>query len=197
MITIVVFLIITFFLLSKLNEIIGLNIGFRVEKENLGDFSEPKIKEISVLDKKIQLVKSNYKSFQLDEFLEKSRKVFKVIFQAYAEGDKSTLKNLLAARTYTAFCMAIDDRQKRGEILEGSIESFSSTEFLDAEIVDRNIYVTVKFVTEQSNVLKAADGKVLEGNADFVETRTDVWVFSRPVSSTDSRWILHEIKSED
>ena len=120
-----------------------------------------------------------------------------MIFKAYSEGDKSTLKELLVPRTYQAFSMAIDDRNSRGEILEGNLVSFSKVELIDAKVENENIFVTVKFVTEQSNVLKTLDGKILEGSSDFVENRTDIWVFSRKIKSTDSKWFLYEIKSEE
>ena len=197
MLTIIVFALITFFLIIKLNNIIGISIGFKIEKENLRDFAKEEIKEVITLDSKVQLIKKHYKSFDLDDFLQKAQKVFEIIFKAYAQEDKHILKDLLAPRTYKAFTMAIDDRKKRHETLEGSIESFSKIELLDAKIADDNILATVKFVTQQCTVLKGNDGKILEGGTEFVETHTDVWVFSRPISSNNNRWLLYEIKSED
>lgn len=197
MITIIVFAIVSFFLLMKLNEIIGIEVGFKISKENLRDFSEADVKEISDVEKNLKVISSHYKKFDLDDFLKKSQRAFEMIFKAYSEGDKSTLKELLVPRTYQAFSMAIDDRNSRGEILEGNLVSFSKVELIDAKVENENIFVTVKFVTEQSNVLKTLDGKILEGSSDFVENRTDIWVFSRKIKSTDSKWFLYEIKSEE
>ncbi|MDR0968447.1 MAG: TIM44-like domain-containing protein, partial [Holosporaceae bacterium] len=81
------------------------------------------------------------------------------------------------------------------ETLEGILVRFVNSEVVDAETTDDDIFVTVKFETEQSNVLKSEDGTILEGDADFVENRVEVWAFSRKKSSTDSRWYLCEIKS--
>ena len=120
-----------------------------------------------------------------------------MVFKSYADGDKSTLKDLLSPRTFKAFSMAIDERKKQGETLEGSILQFAETELVDATTRDDTLYVTVRFVTDQTTVLRSADGVILEGNPDYVESRTDVWIFSRKINSSDPRWFLHEIKSED
>lgn len=195
---IIFFAIVCAFLLFTLNKILGVEIGFKVEKENLRDFTEEAVEpKISDLEQKLKIISDCYKKFEAEDFLRKAEKVFSIVFSAYAQGDKSTLKDLLAPRTYNAFSMAIDDRKSRGEVLEGNLVRFVSMEILDAEKTDEDLLVTVKFVTEQSNVLKSSSGEVIEGDLDFVENRTDVWVFSRKIAATDSRWLLQEIKSEE
>jgi predicted lipid-binding transport protein (Tim44 family) len=185
--------------MTKLGEIFGKRVGFYVKKENLYDVSsENCIQEITIseFDKKILRIKKIYPLFDQDDFLDKSKKAFEMIFSAYSKGDTRTLHKLLSPRIFRAFSMAIDDRKKRGEIIEGILVRFISSEIIDADEGNEDIFITVKFETEQSNVLKSKDGTVLEGNADFVENRTEIWSFSRKKSSQDSRWYLYEIKSE-
>lgn len=197
MLTILIFAAITLFLITKLNEIIGMDIGFKISRDRFKDVSRSDIEELSELDKKLQAVSRSYRKFDKDDFLSKAQKVFGLVFSAYSKEDKRTLKELLTPRTYEAFSMAIDDRRKRGETLEGDLVCISKTEIVDAEVTKESIFVTVKFVTEQSNVLRSSDNVILEGTPDFVENRTDVWVFSRKLGSSDPKWFLHEIKSED
>lgn len=194
-----VFAILTFALIMKLNEVIGLHVGFKIERENLrGPTQEgSEIREVSKEEKILKTIHSSCFSFDPEDFLKKAEKVFEMVFKAYAEGDKSTLKDLLSPRTFKAFSMAIDDRKKQGESLEGSILQFVKTELVDATTRDGTLYVTVKFMTDQTTVLRSVDGDILEGNPDYVESRKDIWVFSRKINSSDPRWFLHEIKSED
>ncbi len=194
-----VFAILTFALIIKLNEVIGFRVGFRIERENLHDSTQGKseIKEVSREEKILRAVRSGCLNFDPESFLKKAEKVFEMVFKAYAEGDKSTLKDLLSPRTFRAFSMAIDDRKKQKETLEGNILQFVETELVDATTGDNTLYVTVKFITDQTTVLRSADGTILEGNPDYVESRSDIWVFSRKINSSDPRWFLHEIKSED
>ena len=194
-----VFAILTFALIMKLNEVIGLHVGFKIERENLRDPNQGRseIREVSKEEKILKTIHGSCFGFDPEDFLKKAEKVFEMVFKAYAEGDKSTLKDLLSPRTFKAFSMAIDDRKKQGETLEGSILQFVKTDLVDATTRDDNLYVTVKFVTDQTTVLRSADGSIIEGNPDYVESRKDVWVFSRKINSSDPRWFLHEIKSED
>jgi predicted lipid-binding transport protein (Tim44 family) len=182
----------------KLNEILGLRTGFYIKKENQRDFSsKSEVKEtaVSEVDKKILRIKKIYSNFDSADFLKKAEKAFEIIFEAYSKGDVKTLKGLLSPRIFNAFSMAIEDRKKRGETLEGILARFINSEIVGADSADDDAFITVKFETEQSNVLKSKDGMILEGNVDFVENRIEVWTFSRKKSSTDSRWYLCEIKS--
>ncbi|MDR2781042.1 MAG: Tim44/TimA family putative adaptor protein [Holosporaceae bacterium] len=194
-----IFVIITIFLLTKLNDILGTRTGFYINKDNLHDFSKESVIQettVSEADNKVMEVRKAYPTFNPEDFLGKARRVFEIVFEAYSKGDTKTLKGLLSPRIFHAFSMAIDDRKKRREILEGIFVRFISAEIVDVSSTDDEVFVTVKFETEQSNVLKSEDGTVLEGNADFVEKRTEIWSFSRKKSSNDPRWYLYEIKSD-
>ncbi|MCR4623705.1 MAG: Tim44/TimA family putative adaptor protein [Alphaproteobacteria bacterium] len=183
----------------KLNEVLGVDVGFKIKRENLSNSTEEsaEIQEVSEQERIWKTISRSCPKFDEKDFLRKAEKVFELVFEAYADGDKSTLKDLLSPRTFKAFSMAIDDRKERGETLEGSILQFAETELVDVNVDNGNIYITVKFVTDQTTALRSTDGTILEGSLDYVESRTDIWVFSRKENSTDSRWFLHEIKSED
>lgn len=190
------FLLIIFFLLSKLNDILGMRIGFHIQRDtmnnDLGD-CENTITEVKEGD---GVLFPEYLNFNSDDFLNKATKAFEIIFKSYADGDTRTLRELLAPRIYRAFSMAIDDRKLRKEVLEGSIVRIISSEIIESSSSENDIFITTKFVTEQSNVLRSADGKILEGDPDFITTHTDVWIFSKKKTTDDPRWYLFEIKSE-
>ena len=200
-----VFIIITIFLFSKLNEILGMHIGHKMDIKNdpysksfssnsEGSFIEEIDSEKKNLLKNLQIISNSYGNFSQNDFLEKSKKVFEVVFQAYANADKNTLKTLLAPRIYGAFVMAIDDRKSREEALEGTILRFISSEIIDASADDEAFFITVNFITEQSNVLKSRNGEILEGNPDFIEKHSDIWGFQRKKNSSGPLWLLCEIK---
>jgi predicted lipid-binding transport protein (Tim44 family) len=151
---------------------------------------------ISEIDRKIARIREVFPRFNAEDFLSKSQKAFEIIFSAYSEGDIKSLKELLSPRIFQAFSMAVEDRKKRRETLKGVLVRFIKVEIVEANLTEDDIFVAVKFETEQSNVLQSEDGSILEGNADFVEIRTDIWLFSRKKSAADSRWYLCEIKSE-
>ena len=73
---------------------------------------------------------------------------------------------------------------------------FISADIVDADISDESLFVTMKFVTEQSNVLKDKNGKIIEGTEDFLENRTDTWTFFRKKFAVDNKWFLYELKQD-
>lgn len=181
----------------KLNEILGQRIGFFAPKESVPPFEKAEDSAtIAEVDQKIALVQKFFPKFNPVDFLNKSQKAFEMIFNAYSQGDLNTLKQLLSPRIYQAFALAISDRKSRGETLEGVLVRFVDSEIVESSDNDDKLFIEVKFVTEQSNVLRSAQGEILEGSLDFVKEHTDVWVFSHEKSSHDSRWYLFEIKSE-
>jgi predicted lipid-binding transport protein (Tim44 family) len=62
-------------------------------------------------------------------------------------------------------------------------------------MADRFAEVTVKFVTEQVNVLRDADGNSVDGEAASVMKLTDLWTFARDTRNRDPNWLL--IRTED
>lgn len=209
------FIIITILLIMNLNNIIGMDIGFKMDgkkgDDSFGSVSEEsEVREVcedSEGDKDgskgplfgTDIASSEYKGVYSNlvpkDFLPKAKKAFEVIFEAYAEGDKETLRQLLSPKIYRAFCMAIDDRESRGEKLEGILVRFIRMDIISVTTRDdMEVLITVKFETEQSNVLKSRSGTVIEGDSNFVQKRTDQWGFARKMQSKSATWFLQEIK---
>ena len=61
-----------------------------------------------------------------------------MIVTAYAEGDRRTLKNLLARDVYDGFDAVIKERETRGETAETRFVSIDSTDIIGAEVLEGN-----------------------------------------------------------
>lgn len=136
-------------------------------------------------------------SFNENEFVEGSRMAFEMILESFAEGDKKRLKSLLTPAVYDGFAAEIDRREKAGERLETTLVSFVLADIINATMAGRKARLTVKFMTEQVNVLRSASGDVVEGDAAVVAKITDIWTFERDTRSRDPNWQLIETRSED
>lgn len=191
------FVVLTVFLMLRLNNILGIHIGYTIEKERLPDFEKADVQDVTLseMDRKLLQIRKMDKRFDIDDFKRKAQSAFEIIFDAYAKENKDTLKALLHPRIFKAFALAIDDRRQRGEKLEGTIVRFVSIDVMDISIEGSVCSIFIKFITEQSDILRNSLGEIIEGNPDFVETRTDVWAFSRDLSSNDPSWYLNEIKT--
>ena len=196
------FVLLTIFLLMRLNSILGMHIGYSMDRDELIDLDDDDENEadiqdvtLSKKDKNLLVLQKVDSDFTEEIFLNKAKKAFEMIFSAYANEDTAVLKALMHPRIFRAFQLAIQDRQKRGEKLEGSILRFIRTEIEDVDLNDGKCFVKVKFVTEQSEILKNANGDVIEGDVNFAETHTDVWTFSKDISDRSPAWYLTEISS--
>jgi predicted lipid-binding transport protein (Tim44 family) len=113
-----------------------------------------------------------------------------MIVNAYAEGDRRTLKNLLAREVYDGFDAAIGEREKRGETVETRFVSVDEADITAAEMRGKTAQLTVKFQSKLVSATRDKNGNVVDGNAEKVTDVTDVWTFARDSSSRDPNWKL-------
>jgi len=134
--------------------------------------------------------------FDANHFLTGARAAYEMIVNAYAEGDRRTLKNLLSREVYDGFEAAIVEREKRGDTVESRFVSIDNAEVTAAEVRGRNIQATVRFQSKLVSVTRNKEGNVIDGNAEKVTDVTDVWTFARDVSSRDPNWKLVATEAE-
>lgn len=149
----------------------------------------------SPLSEGIGQIRSADPGFSPSDFLDGANGAFEMILQAYVEGDTRTLKNLLAKDVYQSFATAIQSRNDNGQRIEDTLVGIDSTDILEARMVDTAALVTVKFVSEQVNVLYDAEDEVVEGDPHKVIIVTDIWTFSRDTRSRDPNWTLVSTRS--
>ena len=135
--------------------------------------------------------------FSPEVFLGGAEKAFEMIVQAYAQGDEEALQPLLNAEVYANFSKAIQERTAAGEVMETELISVKTPSLESIELQDSRAMIAVRFVSEQVNVIKDSDGNVVDGDANMIETVTDIWTFSRDVSDRDPNWSLVATRSED
>lgn len=153
------------------------------------EIGSPSALKPSVVDglKKIQDVDS---AFQLDHFLSGAVTAFEMIVEAFAKGDKSTLKPLLSTSVFKSFTNALQERQEAQQTVETKIVDLKDPEVVNIEIKGKQEQITLKFVSEQIIVTKDAEGNILDNPAHLTLTITDIWTFSRQIGSDNPNWVL-------
>jgi len=129
-------------------------------------------------------------SFDPQTFLAGARAAFEMIVSSFARGDKDTLRSLLADDVYSDFVRAIDERAEEGNELDTTLVSVEEPEIIEAELQDRTALVTVKLVSEQINVIRDSEHRIIEGDPSDVARLTDIWTFARNTRSRDPNWSL-------
>ena len=135
-------------------------------------------------------------SFEPIGFTGGGRAAFTAIVEAFAKGDTAALRPLLDGPTFSSFEAAIRGRVERKEQAETTLIGFEASDVAAAELQGTNASVTVRFVSEQINVLRNADGQIIDGNPNEVQKVIDLWTFRRDTKSSDPNWLLVKTESE-
>jgi len=135
--------------------------------------------------------------FDLDDFVAGSRAAFGMVLDAFANGDKAGLRPLLADPVYDSFSAAIDQREAAGEKLTTEIVAMRASEVAEAGMDGPYAKLTVKFVTEQINATRDAEGNVVDGDASQIAELVDLWTFARDTRTDDPNWQLVETRTPE
>jgi len=125
-----------------------------------------------------------------------ARAAFTTIVEAFAKGDTASLRPLLDGPTYASFEAAIRGRAERKEKAETTLIGFEASDISAASMQGTQAVVTVRFVSEQINVLRNAEGQIVDGNPNEVQKVIDLWTFRRDTKSSDPNWLLIKTESE-
>ena len=134
--------------------------------------------------------KKSVKEFSEETFLANAKLAFQLITDAFTKGDISSLKKLLIPELYAVFEKEVMERKEKKHSVDFSLICFDSVKILNKSLSKEE--VTVQFITEQINLLKDAEGKVIEGDEMTVATVTDTWTFKR---KNKTKWVVSATKS--
>jgi predicted lipid-binding transport protein (Tim44 family) len=127
--------------------------------------------------------------FDPSRFLDGAEAAFRMILQAFAAGDRGTLRALLADDAYAGFAKVLDGREAAGERQRTELRAVNELAIEAADLRGTVADVTVRFVTDQINLTTGRNGDVVSGS-DAVTELTDLWTFQRDLTSADPTWKL-------
>lgn len=133
--------------------------------------------------------------FNRDKFLNGAKKAFEIIVTSFAKGDVATLESLVGKTLLKKFKDVIAHRKEEGISAETDFIGFSEAIITDAKITKNDLAkISVKFVSEQVNILRDKSGEVLEGDENFIQSITDIWTFERSLNASTPNWLLVSTK---
>jgi predicted lipid-binding transport protein (Tim44 family) len=144
----------------------------------------------SAIAKGLDAIAAADRDFDAGHFIAGGKAAYEMIVLAFAEGDRKTLKNLLARDVFDGFASAIAERESRGETMESRFIAINKAEITGAELKGRIAQITVRFVSELVSNTKNRAGEVVDGSSDRVTEVTDIWTFARDTSASDPNWKL-------
>ncbi len=153
-----------------------------VELEGVMPAVERALRDIAAADSK----------FNLAQFLDGARGAYRMILEAFWNGDRETLRELCDDDVYAGFVGAIEARDAAGETLANSLIRIEEVRIHSASLDGKVARIALLFVADIAAVTRDKDGTVIAGSLDdAIETR-DVWTFSRNIAARDPNWLLDE-----
>ena len=140
----------------------------------------------------LEQIKRADHEFSPKRFVQGAQAAFEMVVDSFAKGDTATLRPLLGDDVYDEFAAAIRERMAEGHIQETTIVALDAAEIITAEMRSSTARVTVKFVSQQINVVRDKDGEEVGGDSSLIERVTDIWTFARNTRSSDPNWALIE-----
>ena len=125
-------------------------------------------------------------------FVEGSKGAYRMILEAFWQGDKDELAQLCNSDVYAGFASAIDARKAAGETLENRLVRIDDATVVAASFDAPMARIAVRFTADVAAITRNAEGQVVAGSlVDAVEAR-DLWTFSRNVRAAGPDWLLDE-----
>jgi len=131
--------------------------------------------------------------FNETSFLKGAQAAYEMIVNAFANGDKKTLKDLADPEIYKNFVSVIDERQSKKIKNDFTFIGIKKAKIEEVKNQDTLYNVKVRFISEIISSTKDETGKIIDGNNNEIQTVNDVWIFRKDLKSEDPTWYLKEI----
>lgn len=138
----------------------------------------------------LDAIAAQERGFDVQHFLAGARSAYEMIVVAFANGDRATLKELLARDVFDGFSAAIAEREQRGETMQTQFVGINKVEIIEAGAKGRTAQITLRFLSQLISVTRDKNGAVIDGDPEQVADVTDVWTFSRELGTRDPNWKL-------
>ena len=225
MIDIVVFFVITVFIILKLKSVLGTrNDTDNVRQKTLDEFfknqmnkNNNKDNNAKIIDitnqinknkddknKNLELdievddnVKKELKKINFDEkkFLKGAENAVEMVNEAFSNKDLETLQELLSTKLYNNFKKQIEELNNQNRILKSSLISFLSKKIENIKIINKNICIDMTFDMEQINFVEDQGGNIVMGNKKQIQKVKEKWTFEKKTNDKTNFWIIKNIEN--
>lgn len=223
MIDIVVFFVITLFIILKLKSVLGTrNDTDNVRQKTLDEFFKNQMNKNSVKSNNAEIiditnqinknnqntileldvevddnVKKELKKINFDEkkFLKGAENAVEMVNEAFSNKDLETLQELLSTKLYNNFKKQIEELNNQNRILKSSLISFLSKKIEDIKIINKNICINMLFEMEQINFVEDQEGNIIMGNKKQIQKVKEKWTFEKKVGDKTNFWIIKNIEN--
>lgn len=201
---------IAIFLILKLRSVLGTRDGFEKPPVPLEDVRPRVRRDFEVIEggadrditdhvadgsdaaRALLAMKQAEPSFAVTPFLQGARGAYEMILMAFERGDLDSIRPFLADDVEASFAEAIAARDRDGLTVEASFVGMKELALQEATFNKDSAMaeISVRFVGEQTYVVRNKAGEIVEGSPREIKRQRDVWTFARRMGIDDPNWQL-------
>jgi predicted lipid-binding transport protein (Tim44 family) len=201
---------IAIFLILKLRSVLGTRDGFEKPPIPLDDVRPRVRRDFEVIEggpdrditdhvaegsdaaRALAEMKKAEPSFAVGPFLQGARGAYEMILMAFEKGELDRIRPFLSDDVEASFAEAIAQRERDGLTVEASFLGIKELVLHDATFTPESRFaeITVRFVADQTYVVRNKAGEIVEGSPREVKKTRDIWTFARQMGSDDPNWQL-------
>jgi predicted lipid-binding transport protein (Tim44 family) len=201
---------IAIFLILKLRSVLGTRDGFEKPPIPLDDVRPRVRRDFEVIEggpdrdiidhvpegsdaaRALADMKKAEPAFAVGPFLQGARGAYEMILMAFEKGELDRIRPFLSDDVEASFAEAIAEREKNGLTVEAAFLGIKELTLHEATFTPESRFgeIAVRFVADQTYVVRNKSGEIVEGSPREVKKTRDIWTFARQMGSDDPNWQL-------
>ncbi len=136
-------------------------------------------------------------SFSIAHFMTGATAAYSMILEAFANGDRDLLKDLLTPDTYAIYDEAITAREEAGQTQVTDLGRLRKASIKAAKTEGSIAHISVLYEADLTSALRDADGELVMGDPDVLSSVSEVWEFERDMKADDLNWRLANVEPSE
>lgn len=136
-------------------------------------------------------------SFSIAHFMTGATAAYSMILEAFANGDRDLLKDLLTPATFEIYDEAITAREKAGQTQITDLGRLRKASIKAAKTEGSIAHISVLYEADLTSALRDADGELIMGDPDVLSSVSEVWEYERDMKGDDLNWRLANVEPNE
>ena len=136
-------------------------------------------------------------SFSISHFMSGATAAYSIILEAFANGDRERLGDLLTDDTYAVYDEAVTAREAAGQTQITDLGRLRKASIKSAKTEGSVGYISVLYEADLTSALRNAEGEIVMGDPDVLSSVSEVWEFQRDMKGSDLNWLLANVEPSE
>lgn len=136
-------------------------------------------------------------SFSISHFMTGATAAYSMILEAYANGDRDLLKDLLTPDTFAIYDEAISAREAAGQTQITDLGRLRKASIKAARTEGSIAHISVLYEADLTSALRDADGTLVLGDPDVLSSVSEIWEYERDMKGDDLNWRLANVEPSE